>query len=292
MKVRCIVYDRVVSGELMSGSVVGTLYYYINDDGELMFNPIKLYNTLLYQFLFSDTDELGQTYLAGTVYFYVGNPTDNPTFGTTNLDWSNPQVFAEGLIGTNSSGDSPGTGILGGISSFFNGLYQRFFVLDDDSIQDIYQNSVDLLPSGESPIDFYNTILNVAQSSSSDFVISWPDIDFDMLIAGQHISSKFISGDSINFNALIRADERISNMWSVFQTIITFTVYYLLFVGWYDCILRLLGVSDGLITEDSDDITTVGTVESVSSSVDMNSGEVKESNKIRKTTYRRTVTRK
>lgn len=187
-----------------------------------------------------------------------------------------------------------GTGILGGISSFFNGLYDRLFKLDDDSIKEIYDNSVDLLSSGDSPIDFYNTIFDAAQSSSGDFVISWGNIDFDLFIGGQHITSRFINGDSINFNAIIRADNRLSDMWHTFQIILVFTVYYFIFIGWYDCIIKLLGVSDSLVSADDDDrsVTTFSTTESISSTTDLLTGEVSNSNKMRKTYSKRIVSRK
>lgn len=107
LNVYCVVYDRVVSGETMSGSVVGSSYYYLDNNGKLYFNPIKLYETLLYQFLFRETDTNNNISLVGSEYFYVGYPSNNPIFGSGDFSWSNPQIFVEGLIGTPGGGRWP-----------------------------------------------------------------------------------------------------------------------------------------------------------------------------------------
>lgn len=109
------------------------------------------------------------------IQYYVGDYSLNPDWDTEPLNLSNPAIYIEALVGSSGGGghgfgsgdDTPGTGILGGISSFFTNL----FIPSQSDIDSFYN---DISSHFESHLGFLYDGIDMLVT----FIIKILDIDF------------------------------------------------------------------------------------------------------------------
>lgn len=84
-----------------------------------------------------------------------------------------------------------------------------------------------------------------------DFIISWGNINLPNLKDNRPI--KLISGDSINFSALVRSHQGLEQAMQYMRTIMAFTIIFLMLSNLWKTLMIILGVGVQLYDENEEE---------------------------------------
>lgn len=173
---------------------------------------------------FLDSNTFLLTWLDNSSPSSSGDSSSNIDLNETNYLIKNlPQDIANTLY---NSGDSGEKGI-------FQKVYEDLFTISQDDINVMLSDFIadNKLSSGEIEIATlgFNTLNN-----SGDFIISWNSINNDFLR---------ISGDSINFSALVRENKGLNDIMFYVHHILGVSLLLLLLSNYFKTLLATLGVS-------------------------------------------------
>lgn len=222
--------------------------YYLSKNGTLWINNLYLYENYAYEIpIWTDTE-------SKIFYLYIANP--NYESGD-NLPWGNGdytvQNIVNGIVGQEPSGDNPGSGILGGITTFFNGIYDKMFKVESGDIerfinQTIEDNNIEQLGilSGD------KEILNILNGTPQDFIISWN--------SAEYMGKQIIPSGDINITERIRQNETFTRLLHWVHILMGYSIITILITEWWFTVLKMLGVSTSIYEQNEEEIERINDI--------------------------------